>query len=73
MAAFAYEVTGPAATNSWETSTPGERIVTATEAWQLVARIVQRSDPELAMTLRARTTPGTIDHGRTRCTVTRIA
>jgi uncharacterized protein YhdP len=73
MAAFTYEVTGPAAANGWQISAPSERIATATEAWHLVARIVQRSDPELAMRLRTRTAPGTIDHDGTRYTVTRVA
>ena len=72
MAKFVYEVSGPAAANGWETGhdSPSK---TAAAAWQVVAKIARRSDPEFAAALRQRTTPGTVDHDGTRYSVTRIA
>ncbi|GGB23633.1 hypothetical protein GCM10011492_11880 [Flexivirga endophytica] len=73
MAVFVYEITGPAAANGWQTSAPDEPIATAAEAWRLIARIVRRTEPELALSLRTRSMPGVLNHNGTRYTVIRIA
>jgi hypothetical protein len=73
VARYTYEVIGPAAANGWQCGGHESRLSTAAAAWEVVAKIAKRSDPQFAEALRGRQAHGTVDHRGTRYTVIRIA